>query len=681
VIGSGPPRLVALVAAGLLAAAGTLAPGFAAPASAKAPDLTLVGAAVYEVQPDRQRVHVTVDLVATNRSSETVTTRYVFDRLNLSVLPGTTGFRATNNGVKVTASVTSRTPRATLLTIRFAKTLSSGHSTGLHLTFDLPDPGGAPSRDIRIGDALAMFPVWAYGTSGTPGSTVTVRFPAGYQAQATVGKLGAPTTGPDGTVSLASGPLPDPLRFVAYVVADRPGAYVETPLAIGLGDRTAILVVRAWKDDPMWGTRIAALLRTGLPALAAAIELPYPQTDTLAVEEAVGRSIGGVAGVFDPTTGAIRLAYAAGSTVALREVAHLWFNGRLFADRWIAEGFAAWAGEQAATTLKSGGSLVSLTPALATTAIPLNAWAVSAAGDAPSTADPYGYAASAELVRLIVARTGPTGLKAVLAAATAHEATYQPATTGGATTGSATTAATTAATTGPAAPTDWRGLLDLLAERAGVDATDLWRTWVARSQDFPLLDARTRARADYASLLAASGQWRVPPSIRDALGAWRFDVAEARMGAARAALTARDELAVAAALAGLTPPSGSRRAYEADDLEAAAAESHVGRAIVDQIVAARAAGARPADLLIQVGLLGQDPLAELDAASAAFTAGDLAVAQARAIGARETWAGAADLGGLRLRVLAALALAVAVAVAALFVATRTRRRTRSRPLE
>jgi hypothetical protein len=670
-IDSRPRRLVALTAAGLLAAVGALAPGFAAPASAKAPDLTLVGTAVYDVQPDHQRVHVTVDLVATNRSHETVTTRYLFDRANLSVLPGTTGFRATNNGVKVTASVTSHTSRATLLTIRFAKTLSSGHSTGLHLTFDLPDPGGSPSRDIRVGDALAMFPVWAYGTSGTPGSTVTVRFPAGYQAQATTGKLGLPTTGADGAVSLTSGSLPDPLRFVAYVVADRPGAYVETPLAIGLGDRTANLVVRAWKDDPAWGTRIAALLRTGLPALATAVQLPYPQTDTVAVEEAVGRSIGGAAGVFDPTAGAIRLAYAVGSTPALREVAHLWFNGRLFADRWIVEGFAAWAGEQAAAALKSGGPVVSLTPTLATAAIPLNAWAVPAAGDAPSTADAYGYAASAELVRLIVARTGPAGLKAVLAAGAAHEAAYQPAAaTGGATSGSA---------AGPAAATDWRGLLDLLAERAGVDATDLWRTWIARAQDFALLDARTRARADYASLLTASGQWRAPPSIRDALGAWRFDVAEARIGAARAALTARDELAVAAALAGLTPPSGSRRAYEADDLEAATAESHVGRAIVDQIVAARVAGARPADLLIQVGLLGQDPLAELAAASAAFTAGDLAVAQARAIGARETWAGAADLGGLRLRVLAALALVVAVAT--LFVATRTRRRTRSRPRE
>lgn len=668
---------MAVLAAGLLAAAGTLAPGFAAPVSARNPDLTLVGSALYDVQPDRHRVRVTVDLLVTNRSRETVTTRYVYDRTNLSVLPGTTGFRATNDGVRVTASVTSRTSRSTLLTIRFAKKLRSGHSTRLQLTFDLPDPGGAPSRDVRVGDALAMFPVWAYGTRGTPGSTVSVRFPTGYHAQATSGKLGRAASAADGTVGLVSGSLPDPLRFVAYVVADRPSAYAETPFAVGLGDRTATLIVRAWKDDPAWGKRTATLLRAGLPALAAAIELPYPRTDAVAVEEAVGRSIGGYAGVFDPTAGTIRVAYAAEPVVVLKAAAHLWFDGRLFADRWIVEGFAAWAGERAAAAVKAGGRVESLTPALDAAAIPLNSWAVPLEGDVSSASEAYGQAASAELVRQIVARTGAVGLRAVLAAAAGHEATYQP-TAPSAPVAVAATAATPAEA-GPGAPTDWRGLLDLLVERAGMDATALWRTWVVRPQDLALLDARARARADYAALLAAAGDWRVPRSVRDALGAWQFVEAEARIDAARAVLAARDELAVAVAVAGLEPPPNLRTAFEAEDLEVAAEEAKVERSIVEQIVTAREAGARPTDLLVQVGLLGQDPVTELAAASSAFTAGELATAQVRAIGAREAWAGAADLGGLRLRALAALALIAAVA--ALLIATRVRRRSIPPPID
>ncbi len=44
---------------------------------------------------------------------------------------------------------------------------------------------------------------------------------------------------------------------------------------------------------------------------------------------------------------------------------------------------------------------------------------------------------------------------------------------------------------------DWRGLLDLLETESGNRFDDLWRTWVARDEDLPLLDARTAARARY----------------------------------------------------------------------------------------------------------------------------------------------------------------------------------------
>src|SRR5690242_21577593 len=38
------------------------------------------------------------------------------------------------------------------------------------LTFDLQDPGGVPTRDLRVGDSLVSFPVWAFATDGTPRS-------------------------------------------------------------------------------------------------------------------------------------------------------------------------------------------------------------------------------------------------------------------------------------------------------------------------------------------------------------------------------------------------------------------------------------------------------------------------------------------------------------------------------
>ena len=69
-------------------------------------------------------------------------------------------------------------------------------------------------------------------------------------------------------------------------------------------------------------------------------------------------------------------------------------------------------------------------------------------------------------------------------------------------------------------------------------------------------------------------------------------------------------------------------------------------------------------------------MAQLGAARGAFEAGDLTAAQADAIAAREAWAGAADLGGLRLRSIGALGLIVLLIV--LLIATRSRRQPRGR---
>jgi hypothetical protein len=640
-----------LAAAGL---ASTLALGSAAAppaAAAAAPKLTLVGAARYLVQPEQRRVHVTVDLVATNHARETISTGYVYDRANLAVLPGSTAFRATSDGVKVGVTVAARSATSTLLAIRFAKRLGSGRSTNLRLVFELPDPGGSQSRPVRVGPSLVGFPVWAFGTRDTPGSTVSVKFPAGYQVTVASGRLGKPESSPDGTTTLSSPSLPDPFALSGYVLADRPGTYAETKLDVPLDGATAHLAIRAWKDDPAWAKRIGALLRTSLPALAATTGLPYPQTSTVIVEETVPRSIDGAAGVYDPTTGVVRLAYAAGPGVALRQAAHLWFDGSVFADRWLVEGLSSYAADGAAARLKLDlGPIKPVDPA-DPAAFPLNAWpADPGRGSVAPTSEVYGVAASAALIRLIAGRTGADGLRAIVGAARTRSA---------------------------AGPTDWRGLLDLIESEGGVDATDLWRTWVARPEDAVLLDDRARLRSQATALIGKADGWVLPAGIESALVAWRFDAAEAAMATARDVLDARDELAVAAAVAGLRPPANLRTAFETGDPEMATAEAAVERAIVDQIVAADVSGATAASSwLVRIGLLGQDPLGELAAARSAFETGDLTAAQARAIGAREAWAGAADLGGLRLRSIAALVLILALLI--LLLATRVRHHPRRR---
>ncbi len=641
--------LVRLLAGATLALPLLLGPATTAPVAAAGPGLTIVGTARYVVQPDKHRVQVSVDLHVTSRAPETLTSRYVYDRVNVAVLPGTTGFRATDGGARTGVSMVASSARSTLLAIRFAKRLAGGHSTDLRLSFVLPDRGGRPSRQVRVGPSLVAFPVWAFGSKGIPGSSVSVRFPAGFKVTVGAGRLTRPATAADGTTTVSSGSLADPFALSAYVLADRPGAFAETPLDVALDGAVAHLAVRAWKDDPTWSKKTTALLKRALPALSTTIGLTYPRSETVAVEEAVSRSIDGLAGVYDPSTGTIRLAYTAGPAVTLHEAAHLWFDGTVFADRWMVEGLATYAALGAAERLKLGAT-ASRAPAVPDGgAFPLNAWAADPGrGPEAEAAERYGYAASTELIRLIAARTGAVGFRAVLRAAAARP------------TGN---------------PTDWRGFLDLLESEAGIDATDLWRTWVARPEDAGLLDARALARFDRARLIEEANGWALPAAIDGAMRAWRFDTASAAMRQARTVIDARDELAVAAAVAGLQLPPTLRATFETGDLEAATAEAGVERAIVDQIVAAEASGAATSSSwLVRIGLLGQDPAGELGAARAALAAGDLSAAQARAIGAREAWADAADLGGLRLRTLAALGLVVALIV--LLLATRARRQPR-----
>ena len=407
-------RLACLAAAVAIAVPLAVGPIAAAPVAAAGPRLDLVGTTRYLVQPDRHRVHVTVDLIASNRSVETITTRYVYDHANLAVLPGAVGFHASNDGVKVTSSIAARSPSSTLVAIRFAKRLGSGRSTTLRLTFDLPDPGGSPSRQVRVGPSLVAFPVWAFGSRGVAGSSVSVKVPAGYKVTVGAGRLGRPTVAADGTTIITTGSLADPFALSGYVLADRAGAFAETPLDVPVDGGTAHLVLRAWTDDPAWARKTATLLKRALPALSKSIGLPYRPTSPIAIEETVARSIDGLSGIYEPASGTIRIAYTAPPSVVLRSVAHLWFDESLFADRWIVEGLVSQAAAEAALRLDLQADATAAAPTAAG-AFPLNAW-VADPGRGPDAeaSEAYGYAASAELVRLIAARTGADGLRAVL---------------------------------------------------------------------------------------------------------------------------------------------------------------------------------------------------------------------------------------------------------------------------
>jgi hypothetical protein len=646
-----------LLVATLLAVGLSVAPLVVPDAVAAAPELQITADARYDVRPDRARVHVTLDATITNTHIDAAGVRTYYDTGYLAVLPGSANFEVTSPGAKPTVSIRSQTRSYTLLTIKLGRRLYAGRHTPLQLQFDLPDKGGTALRDVRVGTSLIAFPVWAFATTDTPGGSVSVVFPPGYNVQQQVGVLPPPVDGPGGSVVYTSGSLAKPLAFYAYFIADRPGAFTETRLAARVGTSDVPIVIRAWSDDRAWGTRIGSLVRRGLPALGAAIGLPYRGTG-LVVQESVSRTIGGYAGIFDPVAGTIQVAYYAGPFVVLHEAAHAWLNGRLAAERWILEGFASWYAAQAGASMKIPVSPPKLTADLRAAKIPLNDW--PGVGRADEATEDYAYAATYELARLIASRAGAAGLRAVWQAAAAGEQPYQPFHAG-------------AAPEQGASPPDWRGLLDLLEERTSAKFADLWTKWVVRGSDAPLIVDRAKARAAYASAVVEAGDWELPAGIRRAMSGWQFPEATALIVGARAVLQKRAAIASATEAAGLTVPPTLRTAFEGSDRpDEAAAEADRELHTIDLVVVAQEAGTGVGGVLAQIGLLDQAPEVDMAAARSAFAGGDMAAAQARAAAARSTWESADGRGRQRLLIAGAVVAGVLLLLVAAAMVVRRR---------
>ncbi len=608
---------------------------------AAATDLTLVTEATYTPDPDAHLIHVSVAITATNRVPESRTRTFYFDSAYLVVQPGTTGFKV--GGVKGAAVRAVKTSKdGTLLRIALGTRLLFGKSAAYLLTFDILTTGKNANTQARAASGLITIPVWAYASTGARGSSATVSFPLGWDVTVESGSFERHGLGEDGGVTLSTGPLASPLTWFAYVSAQQAAVYASAPLVIPAGDQQINLRLRSWVDDPAWAPRTQDVLVRALPALRAAIGIPWPHQDPTTITESVSRAAGGYAGVFDPAGLEISVAYWAAPLVTVHEAAHGWFHGSLLGDRWAIEGFASLYATRVAGVLGLKGTAPALTDKMAADAIPLNAWPHAANAPAADPAqEAYGYAASLELATLIAERAGDAALTRVWADAAAGVGAYQPP-------AGASGAAAGATPEGVAGAPDWRGLLDLLEMETGRDFTDLWRTWVLRPDERSQLDERAIAQAAYAQTLAVADEWALPRQVRDALRAWRFDAAQRLMADARTVIAQRNALESTAEQQGLTLPGDMRRLFETGSLVDASAMAEQLRAAMVALATAEAARTPDNDPLVRVGMVGADPEADLVAARTAFESGDATGAIAAADRAFVAWSGAWHEGRRRL---------------------------------
>lgn len=616
--------------------------------SAAQTDLTFISTSTWSADPAVGRVHVLASITATSHTVDAAGRHYYYDRLQLTLPQGSASFGATSAGQPLAIAVLSATPSGVVVVVSLGQRLYSGESGSLDVTFDLVDSGGSTDRDLRFGRNLLSFPVSAFGSPGTPGSSVTVVFPSSFSVQEEFGGL---TRAPSGSseIVFASGAIDDATTLNAWFTAVKPVPASDFSVrSITIGPLEVTL--RYWADDPGWADQVERVLRSGYPVLRDLIGLGDPIGTTLAVEEASTQQLGGFSGAFDQTNRQIQISYFADPFVIIHEAAHLWFNNELSPDRWVNEGFASYYAQQTIDKLGWIGHPPILTDRLRKAAVPINDWV--SIGQPSSAADGYLYGASLDVARQIAAVAGQDGLRAVWVAARSGRAAYQP------------TSGSRDEFLGQGG-SDWRRLLDLLEQTTGRSFVPIWRAWVVNSAQAPLLLQRRATLDAYAEAETAAGSWNLPPDVRRSLDNWEFDQTTALIAQSRVILNQRQQIVAEAAREGIAPPAALRSAFETSGMATASSEATSELAVLQELASARQAS-QGEGVARSVGLLGTDPQANLEAARAAFAKGDLAGALSLATAARSSWESAATSGQARvvgvICVLAGLAILILLLV-------------------
>ena len=291
--------------------------------------------------------------------------------------------------------------------------------------------------------------------------------------------------------------------------------------------------------------------------------------------------------------------------------------------------------------------------------IALNDWGEIGAVDIGI--EEYAYAATYHLALLIFERTDLIGLRAVWLGAHNSEMAYQPANGGG----------------DPDKGVEfhlegWQQLLDLLDARAGASFDDLWTDWVVNPDEQRKLEDRAAARDQYDAVVAEAATWNLPKDLRYAMGSWKFDEAEASMTSASTVLDARAQIEADADDLQLAPPGQLQELFERDGgLKAAQAEADLQIEVLADIAAATDRLAEKESFLESIGLIGEDPDAELASARDLYEADELHDASRDADQALAQRTGAAEAGQTRVLVAGG---GVVVLGGATFLTVRFRRR-------
>jgi hypothetical protein len=581
----------------------------ATPALAAADFLRESVVTTYRVDGAKGAIHVTLDIKATNTKPSTATTYFFFDTLSFGIQAEARSIAASSNGRRLDVTVKSHqgyrdvlvhTPR-----LLYRQTLAT------RLTFDLPS--GEPRTDspIRVGKAHAEFTAWSWGDDRLADVRIVLpdAFDADVQAYPDEIANQPRSTVRGGFRTYAVDDIADPESW--YATVDASDTKALTDVDLGLTDHP--IAIHAWPEDKEWLDQVSTVLKSGLPKLEDAIGLPWPVQGRLEVSEVSSAEIDGYAGVYDSFADDIQMSEDLDPQVIVHEASHAWFDGSLFAQRWIGEGLADEYASMVVAAIEGDAPAEPprVTPRSAGNFM-LDAWPPpSRVDDETQRTETFGYDASWTVIHELAQQIGEPGMRAVFAAAAGRRIAY------------------VGAVEPEQAPitSDWRRFLDLIEGVGGArDVSRLFADWVVTPTEAPELTARAAARTRYAELVTHGGAWLPGILVRRPMSTWDFDTATTAMDAAERVLDRRDQLATAATELGLGFPGTlepdyerATRAAELDTLQARLARWLDAAAAVRSAREALAATRPP---LTAIGLIGSEPEQAYQAALAAWNAGD-----------------------------------------------------------
>jgi hypothetical protein len=611
-------------------------------------------------------VHVEAVYTLTNTKGSTTSGRVITDYYfyaHTSAIPhSATNVTATSNGgaLQVEISAIDDAPDLQRLKVNFPN-LYNGQTRVITVAYDIA--GEAPrttKSDERVNAAYASF--YAIGQGDEGNVSVHVVAPATLDMEffgATL-KAGASSSG---KISYSEENIADPFKWFAFVSARNDEALVRTPVetaGVSVG-------VRSWPGDTAWADFATKDVRDGVPALATLIDEPLP-IKGLEVIQATTPYLYGAAGWFQPKNSVIEVGEELNDQVVLHELAHSWFNRTYFADRWMSEGLAEEYSSRAQALLKQTPKEPEAVLVRGEGSLPLTSWGnpTGRKSRADELQEKYGYNTSFYVFHELLKEIDTPKMAAVYDSVVKELNPYQ----------------------GPGEPvhtkqnTDWKRLLDLVQEVGGsAKAEDLFKTYVLTTSQADGLSVRAAARSAYWDFKQAIGSWAMPTVVPAWMSDWKFADVTEFMTRAKATLARRNALTAEATANNLTVKSDLQKMFESataltsfDDMdkviEAQLAAIH-RLAQVQPIVAA------PRNFYQRVGLRGQHPDIDFDAARAAFNEGHLDEATAKADGVATLLGGAEKVGRAKVRQIA-IRSGVGLLVLLLLLVLLIRRRRRKR---